>query len=134
MEASLAIPEEMIAGYIATSRKDKVAVSRLHSLVADAIVKNAVKDFYEYRDSDGKIGTSMKGLVVQINSKIKSKFGGSRKPADYTQNEHDALTAIRLTLDMKIRTGMAKGKTRREIKDACYAAIDGIYDTMLCDW
>ena len=134
MNTALSIPEEMIAGYIANSKKDNMAVSRIHSLVADALLKNAVKDFYEYKDTEGKVASSMKGLVIQINSKIKSKFGGSRKPSEYSQNEHDALTAIRLTLDMKIRTGVEKGKTRREIKDACYEAIDSIYDAMLSDW
>lgn len=105
------------------------SISRLHSLVAYKTNVDAVTMFGGYVDKKRNASTSMAGLMIQINSRLKKKFG---KSADsLSENELNVLVTTRMTIARIIHEGMLREESRRSIKDRCYHAIDAIYNATM---
>ena len=105
------------------------SISRLHSLVAYKSNVVAVTMFCSYVVMEKKVSTSMAGLMIQINPRLKKKFG---KPADnMSGNELNVLAMIRMTIARIIQEGMLREESRRIIKDRCYHSIETIYNATM---
>lgn len=105
------------------------SIARLHSIVAYKTNVDAVTMFGSYVDMEEKASTSMAGLMIQINSRLKRTFGKSVD--DLGGIELNVLAMIRISLSRIIREGMLNGESRRQIKDRCYRSIDAIYDAAM---
>lgn len=104
---------------------DEQIVLRAKTLFADRLLKDAVDKFFEYEDQEGKKGSSKGGLVTQVNKRIKQSFNKSVKEIFHPM-ELSALASIRETISVIIKKGLEQGRSRREIKDKCYEAINNL--------
>ena len=105
------------------------SISRLHSLVAYKSNVDAVTMFGSYVDMEKKASTSMAGLMIQINSRLKKKFGKAAE--SMSGNELNVLAMIRMTIARIIQEGMLREESRRIIKDRCYHSIETIYNATM---
>ena len=105
------------------------SIYRMYSLAAYKENMDAVTFFSGYVDHEGNGATSPKGMMIQINKRIKDKFG---RPVDGLSGfELNVLAMIRNKIANTIMDGMKREEDRKEIKARCYRAIDAIYDAAI---
>ena len=105
------------------------SIARMHTLVAYQKNRDAVSEFAEYVDCDGNASTSPKGIMIQINKRIKDTFG--RTVEEMGGFELNVLSMIRMTIPKIIEEGRRNFESRSQIKARCYRAIDSIYKSTM---
>ena len=98
-------------------------LARLNSLFADSELKITIKEFSEYIDLDGVNGSDPRGLMLQINTRIKGLFGF---PVNHEMSEHqsESIAAARRQAMRVCQDGVNKHQSSREIKDRIYKSIE----------
>ena len=105
------------------------SIAKMHTLVAYQKNRDAVSSFAEYVDCDGNASTSPKGIMIQINKRIKETFG--RNVDELEGFELNVLSMIRMTIPKIIEDGKRNFESRKQIKARCYRAIDSIYKSTM---
>jgi hypothetical protein len=104
------------------ARVERIASIRAHHLVQDAIKKHG-----GYVDSEGKKASSLGGLNIQINKKIKKAFGVSVGEL-FSIEDIKVLRIIREAIAAQFHKCELLRLSRVEIKERVYAIIQITYD------
>ena len=102
-------------------------IERISSIKPYHLIQDAIKKHEQYVDDDGNKASSLAGLSIQINKKIKKAFGVS-VPELIDRNDIKVLRIIREAIAAQFYKCEKLRLPRSEIKNKVYEIIQITYD------
>ncbi|MCU7835337.1 MAG: hypothetical protein KZQ83_08785 [gamma proteobacterium symbiont of Taylorina sp.] len=90
--------------------------------ISDSVLKQTVTNHSLYVDKSGKASSSPKGLVMQINKRVKKHF--SHSVDSMSVDELILLVSLRNAIVKIINTGESNEILRNKIKEQIYSTIE----------
>ncbi|MBF0395754.1 MAG: hypothetical protein HQK78_03205 [Desulfobacterales bacterium] len=112
-----------------TKADEEAKVAKYNSLVAYNRLKDVIKKHSEYIDIKGNKSSGAKGLMLQINRRVKDKIGHSIQEL-YEAGKIESLNAMVRKISDIITIGEEQNKLRAEIKKQIYSFIDKYCEVM----